>query len=62
MAEELSKHPILAYVTFVLPAVLLALEVMTGANVFLMALTILWFGVSFGVLYLPLVDDKGSRA
>lgn len=62
MAEGLTKHPILAYFTFVLPAILLVLEIMVGANVFVLALTLLWFGVAFGVLYLPLAGDNGSKA
>jgi hypothetical protein len=62
MAEGMSGHPILMYLTFVLPVILLALGVVFEASVFLIILTILWLGVAFGVLYLPLAGDDGVRA
>lgn len=62
MAEGLSGHPILTYFIFVLPAILLVLEIMLDANVFLISMTVLWFGVAFGILYLPLAGDNGSKA
>lgn len=62
MAEGTSGHPILTYLTFVVPAMLLVLAVVFDASVFFMIMTILWLGVAFGVLYLPLVGDNGSRA
>lgn len=62
MAEGMSGHPILAYLTFVLPIVLLVLWVAIGANVFLIIMTILWLATAFGVIYLPLAGDDSSRA
>lgn len=62
MAEGMSGHPIIAYLTFVLPMALLALGVVVGASILLIVLDILWLGVAFGVLYLPLAGDERSRA
>ncbi len=62
MAEGTSGHPILTYLTFVVPALLLVLAVVFDASILFMIMTILWLGVAFGVLYLPLVGDNGSRA
>lgn len=62
MAEGMSGHPILAYLTFVLPIVLLVLWIAIGASVFLIIMTILWLATAFGVLYLPLAGDDSSRA
>lgn len=62
MAEGMSGHPIIAYLTFVLPMALLALGIVVGASILLIVLDILWLGVAFGVLYLPLAGDERSRA
>lgn len=62
MAEGMSGHPILAYLTFVLPVVLLVLWIAIGASVFLIIMTILWLATAFGILYLPLAGDENSRA
>jgi len=62
MAEELKKHPILTYLTFVLPMALLAIGAAIHANVFLMILTIAWLGVAFMVLFLPIESDNGSSS
>lgn len=62
MAEGMSGHPILAYLTFVLPIILLVLAIVFNASVLLIILTILWLGTAFAVLYLPLADDDGSKA
>jgi hypothetical protein len=62
MAEGMSGHPILAYLTFVVPVALLVIWVAIGASVFLIIMTILWLATAFGVLYLPLASDDGSKA
>jgi hypothetical protein len=62
MAEGISGHPILAYLTFVLPVVLLALGVLFNASVLLIIFAILWLATAFTVLYLPLTGDDGSKA
>lgn len=62
MAEGISGHPIIAYLTFVVPIVLLVLGIVFDASVFLLIMTILWLGLAFAVLYLPLASDDASRA
>lgn len=62
MAEELKKHPILTYFTFVLPMALLAIGAAVRANVFLMILVVAWLGVSFLVLFLPIEADNGTSS
>ncbi|HIJ16619.1 MAG TPA: hypothetical protein HA364_02415 [Thermoplasmata archaeon] len=61
MADGISGHPILAYLTFAMPAILLVLGLVFHASVFLIIMTILWLGIGFTVLYLPLASDDGSR-
>lgn len=62
MADRILEHPILAYLTFALPAVLLVLGIVFSASVFLLILTIAWLGVAFMILFLPLAGDDGSSA
>jgi galactitol-specific phosphotransferase system IIC component len=58
MAFNLREHPLMFYVTFVLPAVLFILGAMFRANVFLIILCGVWLGVAFLVLYLPLETEN----
>jgi len=60
MTEKMREHPILAYFTFVLPAILFGLGVVLGANVFLIIITAAWFGVALLILFLPMSSDNGS--
>ncbi|MBU1157844.1 MAG: hypothetical protein KKE24_00710 [Candidatus Thermoplasmatota archaeon] len=60
MAERLSQHPILSYLTFGLPLILLAMGIIFGANVFLFIITIVWLGVAFMIFFVPMSDDNGS--
>lgn len=60
MAEGIFRHPVLAYLTFVLPVVLIIVELAAGLNVFVLCLTILLFAVAFGVVFLPIAGDNGS--
>jgi hypothetical protein len=60
MAEKLSEHPILAYLIFVVPMVLLALALLAKANVMLLILITAWLGVAFVILFLPVASDNGS--
>jgi len=62
MADRILEHPILAYITFALPAILLVLGIIFRANVFLMIITIAWLGAAFVVIFLPLAEDDGSSA
>lgn len=60
MAERLLEHPMLVYVTFVLPMLLLAVGIAANASVFLIILDLAWLGISFMVLFLPIASDNGS--
>jgi len=60
MAEKLSEHPILLYLTFVLPMLLLVLGVMFNASVFQLMVLVAWLGVAIVVLFLPIASDNGS--
>jgi hypothetical protein len=60
MAEKLSEHPILLYLTFVLPMLLLALGVIFNASVFQLMVLVAWLGVAIVVLFLPIASDNGS--
>jgi hypothetical protein len=57
MAEVISEHPILAYLTFALPAILLVLGLVFHASILLIMITLLWLGTAFAVIYLPLAGD-----
>ncbi|MBU0684451.1 MAG: hypothetical protein ABIE25_07720 [Thermoplasmatota archaeon] len=60
MSERLLEHPLLVYVTFVLPMLLLVVGIAVNASVFLIMLDLAWLGVSFIILYLPIASDNGS--
>lgn len=60
MAERLSEHPYLAYLTFVLPAALLALGILLDANLLFIMFAAAWLGISFVILYIPIASDNGS--
>lgn len=60
MSERLLEHPMLVYLTFVLPILLLAVAIAVNANVFLIILDLAWLGVSFMILFLPIASDNGS--
>lgn len=62
MSEKMSEHPILAYLTFILPAMLFCLGILFKANVFLIIVTAAWMGVAFMVIFLPMASDDGSSA
>jgi hypothetical protein len=60
MSERLLEHPMLVYLTFVLPMLLLAVGIAVKASVFLIIMDLAWLGVSFMVLFLPIATDNGS--
>ena len=60
MAEKLREHPILTYVTFVLPILLLVIAAYMKANVFLIIAILAWLGVAMMILFLPIESDNGS--
>ena len=62
MAEKLSDHPILLYVTFVLPLLLLLLGAIFNASVFLLIVLAAWIGIAMFVLFLPIASDNGSSS
>jgi len=57
MAEKLTEHPILLYLTFVMPMLLLALGIIFKANVFLLIVATAWIGVALVLLFLPVESD-----
>ncbi len=60
MAEKLTDHPILLYLTFVLPMVLLALGIIFNASSFQIIVLLSWLGASFIILFLPIASDNGT--
>jgi hypothetical protein len=60
MSERLLEHPMLVYLTFVLPILLLAVAIAVNANVLLIILDLAWLGISFMILFLPIASDNGS--
>jgi hypothetical protein len=62
MAEKLREHPILTYVTFLLPMLLLAIAMIVEANVFLIIMILVWLGVAMMMLFLPIESDDGSSS
>ena len=60
MAERFTDHPLLLYLTFILPMALLALGIIFKANVFLLIIVSAWLGVSLILLFLPIETDVAS--
>lgn len=60
MADKISEHPILTYVTFVMPLALLILGIIFRANVFLLIVVAAWLGVAFLLFFLPMASDDGT--
>lgn len=60
MAEKLTDHPILLYLTFVLPMLLLAIGVVFHASSFQIIVLMAWLGVALVILFLPIASDNGS--
>lgn len=61
MAERFTDHPLLLYLTFILPMALLALGIIFKANVFLLIIVSAWLGVSLILLFLPIETDVASE-
>ena len=61
MTFKAREHPLLFYLTFVMPAILFMLGAIFRANVFLLILCGMWLGVSFLLLYLPL-ETEGEQS
>lgn len=60
MAEKVSEHPVVLYLTFVLPIVLLALGILFDASVLQLIAVMAWLGVALMILFLPIASDNGS--
>jgi hypothetical protein len=60
MAEKLTDHPILLYLTFVLPMLLLVLGIVFHASSFQIIAIMAWLGVAIVILFLPIASDNGS--
>lgn len=61
MADKITEHPLLLYLTFVLPILLLALGIVFKANVFILIVVSVWLGVAFVLLFLPIESDTASQ-
>jgi len=57
MEEKLTEHPVLLYLIFVMPMLLLALGIIFKANVFLLIVATAWIGVALVLLFLPVESD-----
>ena len=57
MAEKLTEHPILLYLIFVMPMLLLAMGIIFKASVFLLIVAAAWIGVALILLFLPVESD-----
>ena len=62
MAERLSEHPILMYMTFVMPLAFLFMAIVFSASLFLIMVLLAWLGIAFVVLFLPIASDDGSSS
>ena len=60
MAEKISEHPMLTYLTFALPIVLMAIAIVFSMNVLVLIAVTAWLGVAFVILFLPVASDDGS--
>ncbi|MBU0623379.1 MAG: hypothetical protein KJ672_00880 [Candidatus Thermoplasmatota archaeon] len=60
MAEKLTDHPLLLYLTFVLPMLLLALGIIFHASSFQIIVIMAWLGVTIIIFYLPIASDNGT--
>ncbi len=61
MAEKITDHPLLLYLTFVLPMALLALGIIFKANVFILIIISAWLGVALILLLLPIESDAAAQ-
>ncbi|UCE44727.1 MAG: hypothetical protein JSU93_04785 [Methanobacteriota archaeon] len=58
MAFSISKHPMIFFVTFPLPALLMVLGAIFNASAFLFIICGTWLGVAMMILYLPIETDS----
>ena len=60
MAFRMGDHPMIFFVTFALPALLMLLGVIFSASAFLFIICGGWVGVAFFILYLPHEADEAE--
>lgn len=60
MSSILKEHPLIIYMALILPALLLGAAILLGANLFLIMVILVWIGISFIILVLPVTTDSGS--
>jgi hypothetical protein len=60
MAFRIGEHPMIFFVTFALPALLMLLGVLFNASAFLFIACGGWLGVAFFILYLPQETDEAQ--
>lgn len=61
MAERLTEHPILVYLIFFLPMLLLGLGIISGANVFLLIIVATYLGVALIIFFIPIESDIANQ-
>jgi len=60
MSSVLKEHPLIIYISLILPALLLGASVLLEASLFLIMVILVWIGISFIILVLPVTTDSGS--
>jgi hypothetical protein len=60
MAEKLTDHPLVLYLSFVMPVALLIMGIIARVNVMFLILAAAWLGVSLILLFLPIATDNGA--
>jgi hypothetical protein len=60
MSEEMSSHPLLTYLTFILPAILLVIALIVGAGIGYIIAILTLLGIVFILFFLPIETDNGS--
>lgn len=60
MSSVLKEHPLIIYMSLILPALLLGAAIILEASLFLIMIILVWIGISFIILVLPVTTDSGS--
>ncbi|OGS52382.1 MAG: hypothetical protein A3K75_03310 [Euryarchaeota archaeon RBG_13_61_15] len=60
MSSVLKEHPLIIYMSLILPALLLGATILLEASLFLIMVILVWIGISFIILVLPVTTDSGS--
>jgi len=62
MDTKLTEHPLVIYLTFVMPLILLIIGIIVNAGIFPLLILLAWIGTAFVVLFLPMASDNGSSS